>query len=163
MDAKNPSFVPHFWNGSGALKMAAIALGIAGLAYFFSGDISMLKKDIRTSTDSEYSQESEKAKGTTGKVSEERSGSKTTATLTAPTDRWSDPVMIPKNYWFQWDCEGCESGDRIEVMVNGDVVTDGDKKWVALPENLDPPLSLRFKANGNVTKVWVVYQPKRTL
>jgi len=85
---------------------------------------------------------------------------KTEFKLTAITEDWSNPVMIPKDNWFQTDCKGCESGNRIEIMVNNEVVTEGNKKWLDLEDNIEPPVSIKFKANGTPTEVWVVSTKK---
>jgi hypothetical protein len=86
----------------------------------------------------------------------------TKVTLVAPVNSWSVPVVIPNNHDFVFTCEGCETGTRMQVMINGDIITSGNTKWYELPKNMEGPLSIRFKANGTPTTVWVEYNPKQS-
>ena len=93
-----------------------------------------------------------------GKVYEKRYKDTIEARILISADDWSDPITFLAAQEFIFNCDGCESGKRMEIMKNNRIITDGKTKWFTFDKN--KPSSFKFKAIGSPTIVWVTYDEK---
>ncbi len=81
--------------------------------------------------------------------------------LTAETDKWSEPIMIARGQWFDfdWECSGDAEDGKMKMLVTagkGSKEYIGNcKDWIELDSDLEAPTSLKFRAEELPTKVWV--------
>ena len=114
----------------------------------------------------DMSKTQEKDKWEIGEVAYVEKGGEKTATLVAVTDKWSEPIMISRGQWFDfdWECSGDAEDGKMRMLItagkNSEEYEGNCKDWIELDDSLQAPTYLKFRAEEVPTKVWVKIYPK---
>ena len=161
---KKPVLGDPSWNSSkykSLILYLAIALVIVVWAVKIANEVKTIDLNLSDTSSSASMTDIQKKDKSETDVIPRKEHSDELVSLIAGTDKWSEPIMIARGQWFDfdWECSGDAEDGKMKMLVTagkGSKEYIGNcKDWIELDSDLEAPTSLKFRAEELPTKVWV--------